>query len=146
MSSLSIPLTSQSQSRLRVLLVDDNPDVLQDLHILLEISGTIEIVGDAADGLEALKAVAELHPDVVVMDLEMPGMDGYEATRRIKAGPHPPRVVILSVHGEPEVIDRLRRAGADSFVLKGASYEMLVDAIMVRPAHKPNGAWKGSPT
>jgi DNA-binding NarL/FixJ family response regulator len=66
----------------------------------------------------------------MITDFEMPGMNGYEATRRIKAQWRPPRVVILSVHGEPEVIDRARRAGADGFILKGASHEVLVDAIL----------------
>ena len=65
----------------------------------------------------------KLSPEVVVMDLEMPGMDGYEATRRIKARHPAPRVVILSVHAGPEKRERARMAGADGFVVKGANYQ-----------------------
>lgn len=124
------PLPTRNQARVRILIVDDSLDVLHDLHVLLEISGNIEVAGEASNGLEAVQLATKLRPDVVVMDLEMPGMNGYEATRRIKAQRRPPRVVILSVHGEPEVIDRARRAGADGFILKGTSHEVLVDAIL----------------
>jgi DNA-binding NarL/FixJ family response regulator len=115
-----------------VLIVDDSPDVLRDMRLLLELSGNIEIIGEARDGREAVRMAAELRPEVVVMDLEMPRMNGYEATRQIKAEGQPPRVVILSVHGEPETIECALRAGADGFVLKGASEGILVDAIQAR--------------
>lgn len=115
---------------MRVLLVDDMPQVLRDLRQLLELSGVITIVGEAQDGSQAVKLAAQLAPDAAVMDLEMPQMTGYEATRRIKAQVPGVRVIILSVHAGAEEQERAREAGADAFVTKGASYEVLVNAIL----------------
>lgn len=115
----------------RVLIVDDMPQVLHDLRQLLELSGVVEVIGEARDGQEAIRLCAKLSPDVVVMDLEMRGMDGYEATRRIKESQPAARVVILSVHAGPEEKERARVAGADCFVMKGVNYEVLINAILV---------------
>ncbi len=114
----------------RVLLVDDMPQVLHDLRQLLELSGGITIIGEARDGAQAVQLAAEVQPDAVIMDLEMPGMDGYEATRRIKAGAPGVRVIILSVHAEAAEQEHAREAGADAFVMKGARYQVLVNAIL----------------
>jgi DNA-binding NarL/FixJ family response regulator len=116
--------------RVRVLLVDDSARVRHELRQLLELSGALQIVGEAGDGLEAVRLAGEIAPDVVVMDLEMPVLDGCEATRRIKARRHAPRVVILSVHAGAGEGERLRAAGADGFVVKGASYQILLSAIL----------------
>ena len=118
------------QRLMRVLLVDDMPQVLRDLRQLLELSGVITIVGEAQDGSQAVKLAAQLAPDAAVMDLEMPEMAGYEATRQIKAQVPGVRVIILSVHAGAEEQERAREAGADAFVTKGASYEVLVNAIL----------------
>ncbi len=115
---------------MRVLLADDMPQVLHDLSQLLELSGDIAVVGEARDGAQAVQLAAELAPDAVVMDLEMPGMDGYEATRCIKGLMPGLRVIILSVHAGAEQQARAREAGAYEFVTKGASYEVLVNAIL----------------
>jgi DNA-binding NarL/FixJ family response regulator len=120
----------QNHLPMRVLIVDDSPQVLHDLHQLLELSGGVEVVAEARDGQEAIRLAAELSPDVVVMDLEMPGMDGFQATRQIKEQGLAARVVILSVHANPEEVERARDAGADSFVTKGAGYETLLNAIL----------------
>jgi DNA-binding NarL/FixJ family response regulator len=122
--------TDQDHRLVRVLIVDDNPHVLRDLHLLLELSDAIEIVAEADNGLDALRQAADLSLEVVVMDLEMPGMDGYEATRQIKARHLAQRVVILSVHATPAEMEQALAAGADSFVLKGAPYETLLNAIL----------------
>jgi DNA-binding NarL/FixJ family response regulator len=114
------------------------PQVLHDLRQLLELSGAVEVIGEARDGQEAIRLCAKLSPEVVVMDLEMPGMDGYEATCRIKQRQPSPRVVILSVHAGPVEQERARATGADGFVMKGANYEVLVNAILGK-----NG-WLGS--
>ncbi len=118
------------QRPVSVLLVDDMPQVLRDLRQLLELSGMIAIVGEARDGSQAVQLAVRLRPDAVVMDLEMPGTDGYEATRRIKAQSPAMRVVILTVHAGEEEQRRAREAGADAFVTKGASYEVLVNALL----------------
>jgi DNA-binding NarL/FixJ family response regulator len=114
----------------RVLLVDDAASVRQELRQLLELAGGIRIVGEAANGADAVRLAAEVSPGVVVMDLEMPGMDGCEATLRIKSRPHAPRVVILTVHSGPDVEARIRAAKADLLVIKGSNYQTLLNAIL----------------
>lgn len=129
MSSYSRP-TNQNQHCVRVLIVDDTPQVRRDLHQFLELSGEMEVVAEAADGQEAVDLAAELSPDVIVMDLEMPGMDGFEATCQIKARRPSPRIVILSIHADAETEKRARSAGADEFVVKAADFKILIDAIL----------------
>src|SRR5512139_1947253 len=85
-------------TRRRVLIADDNPQVRHELRTLLPLAGEIEVVGEAADGHEAIRLAQALRPEVILMDLEMPVLDGYEATRQIKAGAPSCRVVALSVH------------------------------------------------
>jgi DNA-binding NarL/FixJ family response regulator len=128
MSPTSSPSDPETRP-VRVLLVDDAARVRHELGELLELTGMVQVIGEAGDGLEAVRLAAELAPDVIVMDLEMPGLDGFEATRRIKAGPSAPRVVVLSVHAGAVEQDA-RAAGADSFVVKGACYQILLNAIL----------------
>ena len=128
----SFPACDPEPLLVRVLLVDDMPQVLHDLRQLLVLTGAAEIVGEARNGAEAVRLAAELAPDAIIMDLQMPGMDGYEATRRIKAQAPAMPVIVLSVHTGAEEQSRARAAGADCFVVKGASYEVLVDAIRGR--------------
>lgn len=116
----------------RVLIVDDTPQVCRDLHQFLELTGVMEVVGEAADGQQAVLLADELSPDVIVMDLEMPGMDGFEATRQIKAHGRAVRVVILSMHASPENVMRARSAGADEFIVKSANFSILIGAILGR--------------
>lgn len=114
----------------RVLIVDDNAQVRHDLSHLLELSGVIEVVGEAEGGLDAVRLAASLCPEVVVMDLEMPDLNGYEATARIKADQPNLRVVILSVHIGSNEVERAQSAGADDFVGKGADCQTLLNAIL----------------
>ncbi len=111
------------------MLVDDAAGVRRELRQLLELSGEIQVVAEAGNGLEALRLLPGSAPDVVIMDLEMPVLDGLEATLRIKAGSPAPRVVILSVHSGAEVERRVQIAGADAFVIKGADFQSLLIAI-----------------
>jgi len=113
----------------RLLLVDDVPQVRQELRTLLTLVGDIEIVGEAADGRAALQQCEVLRPEAVLMDLEMPEMDGYEATRQIKALQPAPRVVALTVHGYDSARQKALQAGADAFVVKGSPLETLLQAI-----------------
>ncbi|MDD5368847.1 MAG: response regulator transcription factor [Anaerolineaceae bacterium] len=119
-----------NDARRRVLLIDDNPQVRQDLRLFLELPGELKVVGEATNGQEAIRLTHDLTPDAVVMDLEMPVMDGYEATRQIKSLPCPPRVIILSVYAGPDEREKAHVAGADGFLVKGCIYEDLVNAIL----------------
>ena len=110
--------------------MDDNPDVLHDLRLLLELSGDMKVVGQADNGLEAVCLAGKLLPDAIVLDLEMPGMDGYEATRQIKSQGAGPRVIILSIHASPVDRAQARASGADEFIVKGSSFESLRNAIL----------------
>ncbi len=129
MTSMQTILKDAASAHLRVLVVDDNPKVIHDLHLLLATPGELAVIGEARNGEEAIRMVLALKPDVVVMDLEMPVMDGFEATRQIKSLPTAPRVVILSVHAGLAEREGARLAGADAFVVKGSSYETLLSAI-----------------
>ena len=120
---------------IRVLIVDDVPQVRQGLAIVLTLAAKstqpkMEVVGEARDGSEAMEQARALRPDVILMDLEMPALNGYEATRRIKAEHPTQRVIILSVHAGPEEQQRAQEAGADGYVTKDAGYEVLVNAIL----------------
>ncbi len=116
-------------SKLRVLIVDDVAQVRRDLAILLSLDGELLIAGQAANGQEALRLVEELKPQVVVLDLEMPGLDGYETAQLIKAGWPECRVVALTVHDYPAAYIKALQAGVDDFVIKGSPLEKLVKAI-----------------
>jgi DNA-binding NarL/FixJ family response regulator len=116
----------------RILLVDDSAQVRQELRTLLPLAGDIEIVGEAADGREAIRLAQALQPDVVLMDLEMPVLDGYEATRQIKAICPACRVVALTAYGDPVSRNQAAEADVDVFLVKGVSVETLVQAISER--------------
>ena len=114
---------------LRVLLVDDHAMVRQGLGMVLQETPDIVVVGEAANGREAIDLVNELRPDVVIMDVAMPVMSGEEATRQIKTHLPQTRVIALSMYDEPEKREMMYRAGAEGYVLKTASSEELLAAI-----------------
>ena len=114
----------------RVLVVDDNPKVRQELRTVLALVGDVEVLGEAEDGREAIRQVEALRPDVVVMDLEMPVMDGYEATRQIKARCPACQVIALTIHGDEAARQRASQAGVDDFIVKGAPIASLMHAMM----------------
>ncbi len=115
--------------RVRVLIVDDMQHVREQLRLLLELTGEVEVVGEAANGLEALGQAQTLRPEVVILDLEMPGGDGFQAAQQIKEHHLADRVIILSVHATAADITRAREEGADAFVEKGASLERLLASL-----------------
>ena len=114
----------------RVLIVDDSPQVRQELCTLLPLAGDIEIVGEAADGLEAIQLAQALQPQVILLDLEMPVMDGYQAARQIKDVCPSCRVVALTVYADPASRIQAAQAGVDVFLVKGVALETLVQAIL----------------
>jgi DNA-binding NarL/FixJ family response regulator len=115
----------------KVLLVDDDALVRTGLRMVLSSDAGLEVVGEAADGAEALVAVRDLRPDVVLMDLQMPVMDGVEATRRLSATDQPPGVLILTTfHLDSYVVDALE-AGARGYLLKDTAPLELTRAVHV---------------
>ena len=114
---------------IRVLIVDDVAPVRRDLRTVLSLSGELENVGEAANGLEAIRLAETLDPDVVLMDLEMPVLDGYEATRQIKRSLPSCRVVALTVHDYESARRAAQRSGVDAFLVKGAPVQSIVQAI-----------------
>ena len=118
---------------IRVLLVDDQPLLRTGFRMILEAESDLVVVGEAGDGQQALEQVRALQPDVVLMDIRMPRMDGVEATRRI-AGPGrdgPAKVLVLTTFDLDEYVVEALRAGASGFLLKDVPAEELVQAIRV---------------
>ena len=115
----------------RVLIVDDQALVRAGFRMILESEPDIEIVGEAGDGEEALTAARELNPDVVLMDICMPNLDGLEATRRLVDGGGAVRVLMLTTFDLDEYVYEALRAGASGFMLKDTPPEQLVAAIHV---------------
>ena len=113
----------------RVLLVDDMEEVRRDLSTALTLSGNIEIVGEAANGLEATRLTESLQPDVILMDLEMPVMDGYESTRQIKTR-FSCKVIALTVHDYESARMKAKLSGIDAFLVKGEPVKTIVQTIL----------------
>ncbi len=113
----------------RVLIADDQELVRTGFRVVLDAEQDLEVVGEAADGLAAIDAVNSLHPDVVLMDIRMPNLDGIEATRRIAACDGSPRVLILTTFDLDDYVYEALRAGASGFLLKDARAEELCNAV-----------------
>ena len=113
----------------RVLLVDDQALFREGLSTLLSLQEDIDIVGEAGNGQEALESAQRLNPDVILMDLRMPVLDGVAATRRLKESNHPARVIVLTTFDDDETIFDGLRAGAIGYLLKDVSSEKLIEAI-----------------
>ncbi len=115
----------------RILLADDQELFLDGLRDLLERESDLEVVGEGRDGQEALNAARELDPDLVIMDIGMPGLNGLEATHRIAAELAGVKVLILSVHREARVIQSAFEAGASGYLLKDCAQDELVRGVRV---------------
>ena len=116
---------------IRVLLVDDQPLLLTGFRLILASEDDLEVVGEAADGEVAVQQAQALRPDVVLMDIRMPRLDGIEATRRITALPDAPRVLVLTTFDLDEYVVEALRAGASGFLLKDVPADDLVAAVRV---------------
>ena len=114
---------------IRVLLVDDEAMVRVGLRMVLTAEPDLEVVGEAADGEEAETLARELQPDLVLMDVRMPGVDGLEGARRVLAAVPATRVVMLTTFDEDEYVEAALRAGVSGFLLKVAPPERLIDAV-----------------
>ncbi len=129
LSLLDVIDVTDSQTQISVLIVDDHQVVRIGLQQLLELDGGVTVVGVAGDGTQAIAMVAKHRPDLVLMDISMPVMDGIEATRRIKALQPSACVVVLSSYGDEAHVTRAVEAGADGYLLKHSDPRQLVQAI-----------------
>jgi DNA-binding NarL/FixJ family response regulator len=116
---------------IRVLVADDQGLVRAGLRMILNAEPDIEVVAEAADGEEAVACACSFSPDVVLMDIRMPGVDGIDATRRLMAHEKPPRVLVLTTFDSDEYVYEALRAGASAFLLKDAPEQQLLAAIRV---------------
>jgi DNA-binding NarL/FixJ family response regulator len=119
---------------IRVVLADDQPLVRAGLRVLIADTADMEVTGEAASGAQAVQLARDTRPDVVVMDIRMPGMDGIEATRLITASGQPPRVVILTTFDTDDHVFGALRAGASGFLVKDMALDDILAAIRVAAA------------
>ncbi len=116
---------------IRVLIVDDQPLVRSGLRMIVATRDEFSVIGEATQGLEAVEMVKQLNPDVVIIDIQMPVLDGVEATRRITALPNPPKVLVLTTFERDDYLHEALRAGASGFLLKNSPPERLLDALSI---------------
>ncbi len=121
--------TNSSREIYRILIVDDAPTVLESLGWLLQNEPGLTVVGDASNGSEAIQLAVKLKPDLVIQDIELPDMDGFTVTRRLKALPTPPLVVLLSIHNDSHSRERGFNAGCDAYVGKEMGWEGLLPVL-----------------
>ncbi|MFJ8583035.1 response regulator [Streptomyces sp. NPDC093595] len=119
----------RARTAIRVLLVDDHQVVRRGLRTFLEVQDDIEVVGEAADGAEGVARAEELRPDVVLMDVKMPGMDGIEALRKLRELDNPAKVLIVTSFTEQRTVVPALRAGASGYVYKDVDPDALAGAI-----------------
>lgn len=116
---------------IRVLIVDDQPLVRSGLRMIVATREEFLVVGEATQGLEAVEMVKQLSPDVVIIDIQMPVLDGVGATRRITALPNPPKILVLTTFERDDYLHEALRAGASGFLLKNSPPERLLDALTI---------------
>jgi DNA-binding NarL/FixJ family response regulator len=115
--------------KIKVLLAEDHLIVRQALGGLIQRQAGVEVVGEAADGREAVRLAKELHPDIVLMDIGMPGLNGIEATRQIRSAVPGTRILALSVSTDPQMATEMLRAGASGYLIKTCGIDELVQAV-----------------
>ncbi len=131
---MNLDLADANPSPLRLLIVDDQPLIRRGLAMMLETEEGIEVVGQAADGIEAIEMALATSPDVVVMDLQMPRASGVVATREITAQRPATRVVVLTTYDHDDLVFEAIRAGAQAYLLKDASEADVLDTV--RAVHR----------
>jgi DNA-binding NarL/FixJ family response regulator len=130
--------TPSSTHKVRLLIVDDVDRVREELRRWLDLIEEVQVVGEAPDGEAAICQAEALRPEVVLMDLELPGINGWQATREIKSRRLAERIVVLTIHADAESAEAALRAGADVIVPKGTSTQELLAAITGRTYPDPD--------
>lgn len=113
----------------KILICDDHKIFREGLRALLAAQPGIKVVGGARDGIEAVKLARELAPDIVIMDISMPGLNGIEAARKIAKSRRAPKVIALSMHNDRKYVTEIIKAGARAYLLKDSAFEELMDAV-----------------
>lgn len=127
----------ECSARIRVLLADDHPAVREGVRRLLEGQADLKVVAAATDGVEAVEAALRLRPDVVVMDMAMPRLNGIEAIRQIRVHDPHVRIIGLSMHTEPCMAAAMRQAGADDYLAKTCAPQELIASVRQASAALP---------
>jgi DNA-binding NarL/FixJ family response regulator len=122
-------IDSLPTKQIAVLLADDHTTFRRSLKVMVELDGDIEVVGEAKNGGEAVRLAMRLHPQVIVMDIAMPVLNGLDATRQILEASPTTRVVVLSAHPDPEYIKQAVLCGASGYLIKQSSTQVLAQAI-----------------
>ena len=115
--------------KIRILLADDHKIIRDGLHALLDQVAGMEVVAEAENGYSAIKLISEHNPDVVIMDVGMPDLNGVEATHQIKKKSPDTKVIALSVHSDTQFVSGMFRAGASAYLLKNSAFDELIQAI-----------------
>jgi DNA-binding NarL/FixJ family response regulator len=134
---IRLPSFPEAQALIRILLVDDHDAVRRGLRAMLESRPGWQVCGEASDGRTAVKMAAQLRPDIAVLDLELPALNGLEATRLIKKEHPEIEVLIYTMYDTEELIRKVLAAGARGYVLKSDAGEHLLDAVETLSHHKP---------
>jgi DNA-binding NarL/FixJ family response regulator len=122
-----------------VFIVDDVPVVREALRWIIEDEADLTVVGEAGNGLDAVHQAAELFPQVVILDVDLPGLDGYAVAKQLKMMPQPPVIVFLTVHSDPQSRQRAFEAGGDAFAEKGHGWLTLIDQIHLALSSRSGG-------
>lgn len=127
---------------IRILLADDQPAIRSSLEAVMEVYDDLQLVGEAADGESAVKLCGEVQPDVVVMDMRLPQMNGIAATRLIRQNHPYTQVLALTTYPDDFPVQEMLRAGATGYLLKNITADELVEAIRAAHGHNGNGSPK----
>jgi DNA-binding NarL/FixJ family response regulator len=119
----------KSQAKIKVFLVDDHPAVREGVRSFLTTQGSVAVVGEAADDVEALRKLKKVEPDVIILDINLPALDGGELARRLRQVVPHAKLIAFSIHSTPEYVVRMARSGVHGYVVKDAPAAKLVEAI-----------------
>ena len=116
--------------KIRVVIADDHTIMRVGIRNILSRSSEIEVVGEASNGAEAIELIDNLHPEVLILDMEMPVMDGVEVARRMQASQSPVRILVLSAYDDRQYILEMLNMGASGYLIKDEAPEVIVDAVL----------------